>query len=335
MNAAFSAATVTDDATGWAIVVLRYERGGRRLQARLAPAAGGNLFSLVVGRDGRDEELLHQPDTLAELAQHRSGTPVLFPTPNRVRDARMTFGGRSFAFEPNSQANFIHGLVRDLRWQVARPRAGAASASVGLRVDWNDSQPQYARFPIRHRLSVTYTLRSNGVRIGYAVENQDAEPLPFGFGLHPFFRAPARRRDALLVVPATHYMEAEAMLPTGRLLPVAGTRFDLRKPTPLEGLTLDDAYTRLIPGRAPGFVRRDLGLRVTLAASAAFTHAVVYTPPQHPFFCIENQTSSTDAHNLWARGFKKESHLLVVAPGKIARGAAAWTVSAVRPVRRA
>jgi aldose 1-epimerase len=330
MSAAFSAATVTDAGTGWAIVVLRHERRGRRLEARLAAAAGGNLFSLAVGRDGVDQELLHQPETLAELTQHRSGTPVLFPTPNRVRDARMTFAGRSFGFAPNSEANFIHGLVRDRPWQAQRPRAGAASASVSLFIDWSASQPEFARFPIRHRLTVTYTLRSSGLRIAYAVENQAAEPLPFGFGLHPFFRAPARRSDALLVVPASHYMEAEAMLPTGRLLPVAGTRFDLRKPTPLDALALDDAYTGLIPGRAPGFVRRDLGLRVTLAGSRPFTHVVVYTPAAHPFFCIENQTCSTDAHNLWARGLHKESHLIVVAPRQIARGAADWTVTALR-----
>jgi galactose mutarotase-like enzyme len=63
-----------------------------------------------------------------------------------------------------------------------------------------------------------------------------------------------------------------------------------------------------------------------LATSREFTHAVVYTPDR-PTFCIENQTSSTDAHNLFAHGFKRESHLLVVAPGKTARGSVDWKIA--------
>jgi len=41
---------------------------------------------------------------------------------------------------------------------------------------------------------------------------------------------------------------------------------------------------------------------------------VVYTQ-QPAFFCVENQTCSTDAHNLYARGLKDISHLLTVRPG--------------------
>jgi aldose 1-epimerase len=47
-------------------------------------------------------------------------------------------------------------------------------------------------------------------------------------------------------------------------------------------------------------------------------------------FCIENQTCSTDAHNLHARGFTREAHLLVLAPGKIARGSLEWQVQGPR-----
>jgi aldose 1-epimerase len=320
-----SVSTATDAATGWTVVTLGWQLGGRRLGARLAPAAGGNLFSLTVGQGGHDQELLLQPEALADLTQHRTGTPVLFPTPNRVRGGRLTVAGRELVFPANSGDNFIHGLARDCAWQTARPRASATGAAVDLVLPWDDTQPQFPRFPFVHRLTVTYTLHASGLRIAYAVKNEDAHPLPFGFGLHPFFRAPADRGQVLLQVPTSKRMEAVDKLPTGRLLPAAGS-FDLRKPRPLPELDLDDVYCGLTPARAPAFVRRDLGLRVSLGGSAAFTHFVVYTPPGRPFFCMENQTCSTDAHNLHAAGRIKEAHLLVVPPGKTSRGFVDWII---------
>jgi aldose 1-epimerase len=67
-------------------------------------------------------------------------------------------------------------------------------------------------------------------------------------------------------------------------------------------------------------------LRLTLGASPDFTHVVVYTPAARPFFCIENQTCSTDAHNLHARGFVRQAHLSIVEPGQSHRGALDWRI---------
>jgi galactose mutarotase-like enzyme len=66
---------------------------------------------------------------------------------------------------------------------------------------------------------------------------------------------------------------------------------------------------------------------VALGGSRDITHLVVFTPPARPTFCIENQTSSTDAHNLHARGLTRESHLIIVTPGKTARGSVDWKIT--------
>jgi hypothetical protein len=85
----FTAQVDREATTGWGIVVLRYVdafESWRNKQARIAPEAGANLFSFSFG----GHELLLQPAVLADLVQQRTGMPVLFPTPNRVRDAQMT-----------------------------------------------------------------------------------------------------------------------------------------------------------------------------------------------------------------------------------------------------
>jgi aldose 1-epimerase len=301
---------------GFEVVALR----AASLEARIAPHAGANLFSLQV----EGVELLAQAPSLGELAMSPAGTPVLFPMPNRVRDGAFEFDGRRFSFEPNSGPHYIHGLVRRRPWALA-PLAAEASAS--LSIEWDAAQPEFARFPVAHRLTLSFALSADGLVIEYRVDNHGPGRLPFGFGLHPWFRVPGPREDVRLEVPAAQRMETEEKLPSGRLLELDGTPFDLRRPTSLAGLDLDDVYVGL--EAPPTFEWREPGIRVTLGSSPDFTHLVVFTPPGRPVFCIENQTCSTDAHNLHARGLVHEAHLQIVEPGGAARGGVSWKIERV------
>ena len=123
-------------------------------------------------------------------------------------------------------------------------------------------------------------------------------------------------------------MEATAeLLPTGRLIDVGGTALDLRRPVSIGSLDLDHVFTRIAPGEFARIEYRSLGMSVTLEATEEFSHLVLYSPKGEEFFCIENQTCSTDAHNLFDRGFVVESGLKTVAPGAIRRGGVTYSVS--------
>ena len=91
---------------------------------------------------------------------------------------------------------------------------------------------------------------------------------------------------------------------------------DISQPTALSELDLDDVFYGLAESKPQVIYYDKLGKTVTLTASDMFTHSVVYTPAQAPFFCIENQSCSTDAHNLYAQGLVDESHLLILDPGE-------------------
>ena len=56
-------------------------------------------------------------------------------------------------------------------------------------------------------------------------------------------------------------------------------------------------------------------------------HIPRYTPRGERFFCLENQTCSTDAHNLFARGFVDVAGLKTVAPGATRQGAVRYAVT--------
>jgi aldose 1-epimerase len=314
----FSSAVEVDAATGQRVVILRYADPSsplKGLEARVAPEMGGNLYSFKI--DGT--ELLLTPAELS-LPAIRYGFPVLFPTPNRVRDSRFTFDGHTFAFQPNERSHFIHGLVHSRKWNATEPKADGKTARVESYIDWDSSVADFALFPIKHRLRLDYALDSHGIKLTFTVENRDQKRLPFGFAFHPWFKILGSRSETYLQVPAQKHMEAEGLLPTGKLNDLAGSPYDLREPVSLEKLRLDDVYWGLVPEKAPGYEARDRGLKISLGASKEFTHMVVYTPPGKPFFCMENQTCSTDAHNLYSKGMKEEAQLLIAGPGKSVSG---------------
>ncbi len=313
--------------TGWALCRLTCGgQGGTPVHSQIdvCPEQGCNLLSFRV--DDRDYlvDLAPGPDGPRLL-----GTPILYPMPNRVRDGHLAFGGRSFTFSPNSGPNFIHGLVRERTWQVDAPVLAEDHASLTARYRMEPGEPAYALFPIRNCVEVTFTLRPAALRLGFTVRNEDdARDLPFGLAIHPYFPIIGARSQVRLQVPAQAHMEAVELLPTGRLEPLDGSPFDLRSARTLEGLHIDDVYWGMRP-EAPQMIHYDaIGRTMTLSASALYTHSVVYTPAGQPYFCVENQSCSTDAHNLYARGLQDAAHLAILAPGQEVRSWIEFRLSA-------
>lgn len=245
------------------------------------------------------------------------GSPVLYPTPNRVRNAVMTFEGREFRFPANNNGNFLHGIVKDHPWVSDAPVTSAYGISVTSRITFEPGKSFWDLFPIRNTLELTYTLKPGVVRIDFTVVNQDNQArLPFGLAIHPFFAIVGPRESVRLQVPAQKWMEATDLLPSGRLIDLDKGPADLRQPVSLSQLNLDDVYWGL-RSEAPQVIYYDhIGKKVTLKACDLFSYSVVFTPPERPFFCVENQSCSTDAHNLWAKGLKDESRLSILNPGE-------------------
>jgi aldose 1-epimerase len=301
-----------DQETGWTV----YKAVHGSTSLTLVPEAGCNTLSIRF----REKEILRQPKSVKELRGYSTGNPILYPMPNRVRDSVFSFGGRKYQFTANDRTHFLHGLVHSVPWKLLGVESQTGRTTFRCQLDFAPPAAWFELFPHKHTLKLDVSVSEGVVRYTYTVENSDSGPLPFGFALHPWFLYQGRRESTYLTVPATHWMEAEALLPTAKLVDLAGSKFDARKPISLSGFVIDDVYFGMTPENPAVIDFRDKKLRITLKASADFTHLVVYTPADQPWFCVENQTCSTDAHNLYARGFVKESHLQIVDPDKSASG---------------
>jgi aldose 1-epimerase len=284
---------------------------------RYSAQSGANVFSI----QHAGVELVTQPISTEGPIGMSAGVPIMYPSPNRVRDSKFVFEGRTYSFHPNAGPHFIHGLVHSAPWEVVGVSQAGDATTVHLRLEFKSGAPWFESFPHRHVLKLDIRVASGSVRWEYTVDNSTGDkPVPFGFGLHPWFRLLNDRTKTTLTVPADRLMESKDLLPTGKLLPLDGSPMDLRKPRSLGGFFVDDVYAQVDCGKPTVIDFQEKKTRLLLTNTADFRHVVVYTPKDQPHFCVENQTCSTDAHNLFSQGLKQESSLIVVPPGKTHTG---------------
>jgi aldose 1-epimerase len=300
---------------------------GQGSQAEVWPALGFNCIRWQAVRQGQALDVLYADPALFHNGRPtRSGIPVLFPFPNRIRDGRFTWQGRDYALPRNdpAQKNAIHGFACRVPWRVIDRGADGESAWVTgefrCSLDAPASRPLW---PADHQLRLTIRLSHGTLRLEAAVHNPDSVPLPFGLGYHPYFRLPfagtQSAEDCTAEVPAGEFWELQENLPTGRRLPVDGPR-DLNRPRRMSELALDDVLTALPdrPPRLDGLIERATlaagpGGPLRLFCAPAFRELVVFNPPHRQAFCVEPYTCATDAINLLQR--RTETGWLVLAPG--------------------
>ena len=305
------------------LFVLDDGAGGR---AEVWPALGFNCFHWEAVREGRTLDLLFaDPALFGDGRPTRSGVPVLFPFPNRIRDGRFSWDGKEYRLPIDDPAhkNAIHGFACRHPWRVVGQGADASCAWVtGEFQTGRDAPDCLPLWPADHLIRITHRLGAGVLRVEAEVVNPDRRPLPFGLGYHPYFRVPfapgATADDCRVRVPACETWPLVESLPTGERRPIEAAH-DLNTARRFADLHLDDLLTGL-PSKADsaeslcdrGAVRsgdQTLGVR----ASPAFREVVAFTPAHRQAFCVEPYTCATDAINLQQRGV--DAGLLVLPPG--------------------
>jgi aldose 1-epimerase len=310
------------DGTVW---VLEDGTGGR---AEVWPGFGFNCYRWQAVCSGHAVELLYaDPQLFHGSSPTRSGIPILFPFPTRIRDGRFRWKGKDYQLPLNDPAgkNAIHGFACRRPWRVVEEGATDEAAWVTGEFRGSiDGMDARELWPADYLIRVTYRLSVRHLRIEAVVENPDQVPLPFGLGYHPYFASTEEEPGSAryLQAPARSYWELQENLPTGDRRPVDAAR-DLSRLRPVHELKLDDILTDLIDTEllAPeglclrGVLQNNFKANVLrLFASPSFRELVAFTPPHRKAVCLEPYTCTTDAINLQQRGVN--AGLLVLLPGE-------------------
>jgi aldose 1-epimerase len=273
---------------------------------------GFNLFDLRLPLAGQVRPVLVSAADFVEHPSHAAGngTPILFPFPNRIRDGRFSFQGKSYQLPANNGPNAIHGFALAAAWDVVELKAATDQAFVVGRYQISKQSPEFqALWPADAVLQVRYALAGRRLSMSVTISNPTAQDLPYGFGTHPYYRLPfppggdiARTQ---VILPASKYWVLKDFLPTGEVRDV-DPRLDFRAGQPMKGLKLDDVLTGLAFAGDRGIARLvdlDKNTELRLEFDRAIRELVVYTPPNKPdVLAVEPYTQTTDAINLQTRG---------------------------------
>jgi len=221
------------DGTAVKVFTLRNRHGvtvrvitlGATITELRVPDRNGHFTNVVIGADMLDSYTRGFPAAAAVIGR----------VANRIAGARFTLDGVEYKLAPNNGPHHIHGGRRgfsQVLWEGQILRSPSGEAAVRLTYLSRDGEEGY---PGNLRVSVTYTLtEANELRLDYEAVTDKATPV--NLTNHAYFNL-AGHGDALghvLWLSATHYTKADtALIPTGEIVPVAGTPLDFTTPTPI------------------------------------------------------------------------------------------------------
>lgn len=223
-------------ADGTAVTAFRISRGamsavvldyGATLQSLVVPGRTGAV-DIVLGYENAGEYERREGNTGGTVGRYA----------NRIGGGEFELNGRRYVLARNSGPNHLHGGLRGFDRRMWSAEAG-------------DDYVRFSRlspggeegYPGNLRVAVTYTLTRRGLLIAYdAVSDADTV---ISLTNHSYFNL-AGGGTALaheLRINADSFTENdENCLPTGRLIPVAGTPFDFRAAKPVgRDIGADDA----------------------------------------------------------------------------------------------
>ena len=229
---------------------------------RLVPERGGLLTGWQA--DGREMVYLDLERFLTPGQSVRGGAPVLFPICGNLPDDRLPLAdGRTACLKQ-------HGFARTMPWSL-----NILEDSLGVRLELTDTAETLAAFPFPFLLQLDYRLAPSALEVTMTLHNRADEPLPFSFGLHPYFNVSSLAGTGFAGMPAECF-DQKVMAPA---------------PTAEQLQRLEQGIDLLVrPDGDVALVDEDAGIKLSMELNAPWNLAVFWTDPPRTMVCMEPWT---------------------------------------------
>jgi galactose mutarotase-like enzyme len=314
------------------------ERGMMTLQVRAYLPSRGDTDLLAPPLEEARRILDRDSDGFPGNGSYLVGGAILLPYANRIR-GEVSPDGKTLRTEvlgrpvrlpantsgkkPGAERVSMHGLILASRVDALRRETTAEQDSLRASLHAGDFGGCWVSAT---EVELENVLTSDSFTVTVTAKNVGGELLPMGIGWHPYFALPSGRREqARLHLPArrrTLVNDYDDVLPTGEVVPVAGTPYDFSAPggRPLGDLYLDDCFVDLARTAAGEVVAEvvdpaaSYGLRV-VATSPRIRAIQVYAPPQEKFVVLEPQFNWADPFGRqWGPGV--DTGMAILEPGE-------------------
>jgi galactose mutarotase-like enzyme len=225
---------------------------------RLVPERGG----LISGWRCGDREVVYLDlERFLDPAQSvRGGFPVLFPITGGLPGNQLPLPQGTFTLPQ-------HGFARQLPWTFE-----ALADGLGVALELADTSETLLAYPFQFLLRMEVRLAPCALEISTTVTNQGDQPMPFSFGLHPYFNLSSLEGVRIEGLPdecTNHLTMAPA--PTAEQMQRLASGIDL--------LVRPTGPVRLVDEAA--------GTTLELQLSHPLDLVVLWTEPPRPMVCIE------------------------------------------------
>jgi galactose mutarotase-like enzyme len=223
----------------------------------IAPGRGMEILQITANFPGKGNvDVLASPDLAGSKKMldgddddfgdlgYRLGSAFLVPYPNRVR-GKLSADGKTLTTEwqghsltlpannighlPGAERHAMHGLILKAKSDDIRAKKYSGGSQVTGVIHAGDFGGHWLS---KTDLVITITLAADAVDASIAAYNVGSEAEPMAIAWHPYFNFPSgNRAQAKVRIPASTVAVVDNydnVFPTGKILPVAGTRFDLR-----------------------------------------------------------------------------------------------------------
>ena len=314
----------------------------------LAPGRGMEVIQITANFPGKGSvDVLASPDLAGAKKMldvddddfgdlgYRLGSAFLVPYPNRVR-GKLSADGKVLTTEwnghsitlpannvgklPTAERHALHGLILKAKTDdVAVKKIPGGEEVTGVIHAGNFGGYWLSRTD----LLVTISLTAEAVDATIVAKNVGSEDEPIAIAWHPYFNLPSGdRTQARVHIPANTTAEVDGydnVFPTGKILKVDGTRYDLRAP---EGKALgteffDDNWNHLnwVDGAVTVKVidpAAHYGVDI-IGLSPEIKALQMYAPPTQKFVAIEHQFNFGDPFGKeWG---KTDTGMVTLKPG--------------------
>lgn len=256
-----------------------------QLRLSVCPGLGGAITRLSI--DGHD--VLRPWDGSDNV--RKTGCFVLAPFSNRVEEGAFEHDGTRYPLNRLSP-DFplpIHGVAWKRAWTVTEQN----TSTIVLSLSHVPQDASITDWPFAFELKQRIQLSEEGVSLALNLRNSDSRSAPAGLGWHPFF--PRHDGCELQFRAESVWQNNTHNLPSE--LTEIPAQWDFSSGRSLEEPGLDNCF---VNHAGPVHIHwPQQGVDLTMAASEALDHLVVFTPAaERGFFAAEPVTHANNALNM-------------------------------------
>jgi galactose mutarotase-like enzyme len=295
----------------------------------VAPGRGMEILQITANFPGKGNvDVLASPDLAGAKKMldvdddefgnlgYRLGAALLAPYPNRIRGTLSAdtktltteWHGHTITLpanngrQPGGDIHAMHGLILKAKTDMVSVKTVKGGEEVSGIIHAGDFGGHWLS---KTQLMITIRLAANAVDVIIEAGNVGNEAEPMAIAWHPYFNLPSGdRTQARVQIPGTTVAELDNyknVYPTGKLLPVEGTKFDMNY---ISGTTLgtnyyDDNWSHLVWGADKAVTVRVIDLAAHYGISIEGLSPEIktiqmYAPPTKNFVAIEHQYNFAD-----------------------------------------